>query len=87
MVQRLKLKSKHSGVRRNDAAAQTPPVTSSDADVPIWGAAKIGAIVGLTERQAYHLLESKMLRGAKRIGGKWSAIPSVLLRAWESGEA
>jgi hypothetical protein len=65
-----------------------PALTTSDNDTtPIWGAAAIGAVIGRTERQAYHLLESHALKGAKKIRGTWSAVPSVLLRAWESDEA
>lgn len=61
---------------------------TTDMDTPIWGAKAIGLVIGRSERAAYHLLESKALRGAKKIRGVWSAIPRVLRAQWEStGEA
>jgi hypothetical protein len=51
----------------------------------VWGAAAIGRLIGLSERKAYHLLETHALRGAARkIRGKWTAIPSKLLALWAS---
>jgi hypothetical protein len=42
------------------------------ADDLIVGAKSIGAELGMTERQAYHLLETKVLPGFK-LGSKWAA--------------
>jgi hypothetical protein len=79
------LNNHHQAEQRNQPRQPaTAPTTPSDDDRPVWGAAAIGAVIGVSERSAFHLLESKALRGAKRIGGKWTARPSVLLRAWES---
>ena len=32
---------------------------------PVWGAKAIGKVVGITERQAFYLLEKKLLPGQK----------------------
>jgi len=69
-------------LRRQSATAPFP--IASDADAPIWGAKAIGVVIGKSERAAYHLLESKAIKGAKKIRGTWSAIPSVLRAQWES---
>jgi hypothetical protein len=45
----------------------------------IWGAANIGRVVGLTERQAFYLLETGKLP-AKR-NGRWCASRAKLLEA------
>ena len=37
---------------------------------PVWGAKAIGKVVGVTERQAFYLLEKKLLPGQK-IGNQW----------------
>jgi hypothetical protein len=72
----------------HQSAIAPSPITTSDDDRPIWGAAAIGAVIRKSERAAFHLLESGALRGARKVNGQWTARPSVLLRAWEStGEA
>ena len=72
--------------RRQSKTASSHIVTDVDAlDAPIWGARAIGAVIGRSERSAYHLLESGVLRGAKKIRDTWSAIPSVLREQWETG--
>ena len=46
----------------------------------VWGADAIGAVIGRTNRQIYHLLASGALKSAKRIGGRWVASRAALLR-------
>jgi len=47
------------------------------ADDLIVGAKLIGAEIGMSERQTYHLLETKVLPGFK-LGSKWAARRSRL---------
>jgi hypothetical protein len=58
------------------------PAAEVDPDAPVWGAAAIGAIINRNERETYYLLERKALRGAKKLGGMWSALPSMLRTQW-----
>jgi hypothetical protein len=59
----------------------------TDAHVrPIWGAKDIAREIGRTERQAFHLLESGQLLGARKIGGKW-VITRAMLRLIFEGAA
>jgi hypothetical protein len=51
---------------------------SDDPDVPVWGAAAIGRVIGRSERQAYHLLERRLL-DATKIGAQWVSTPRRLL--------
>jgi hypothetical protein len=60
-------------------------VTTDSSDSIIWGARAIGKMIGRNERQAYHLLETGALRGARKIGGVWSAKRSTLLSQWDEG--
>ena len=53
------------------------PAIASDV---LWGTAAIGAHIGRTERQTYHLLECGKLPG-KKIGGKWTSTKAKLDRA------
>jgi hypothetical protein len=62
--------------------ASVARVTNEDPDTIVWGAAAIGKLINRTERQAYHLLESGTLRGVRKVGGIWSAKPSILLAQW-----
>jgi hypothetical protein len=72
--------------QRSSKAVRKPrhPATPITSDAPVWGAEQIGLVIGRSARSTYHLLESKSLKGAKKIRGTWSAIPSVLRREWES---
>jgi hypothetical protein len=45
-----------------------------------WGAAKIGRVVNRTPRQTHHLLTRGEIKSAKKIGGRWVASVSALLR-------
>ena len=50
-------------------------------DRPVYGAAAIGRILGLSERQAWHRLEAGHLDDyASKIGGTWTSTPRRLLR-------
>lgn len=75
--------------RRKTNPALDRAVVTTDPDAIVWGAKAIGAVIGRNERQAYHLLENGALRGARKIGGVWSAKRSSLLAQWDgvgSGE-
>ena len=63
-------------------APSAPVTTNDDPDEIVWGAAAIGNLIGRSERQAYYLLESKAIKGTRKIGGLWSARRSVLLAQW-----
>jgi hypothetical protein len=84
-VSKSKQRSHRQSETRRNKPRQPAPITN-DNDTPVWGAKAIGRVIGKSERAAFHLLESKALRGAKKIRGTWSAIPSVLRAQWETGE-
>jgi hypothetical protein len=50
---------------------------SVDLDRPLWGAKAIGAEIGRSERQAYHLLENGLIPGEK-VGKIWVSTPRRL---------
>ena len=50
----------------------------------IWGAARIGAAIGRGKRQAFHLLASGQLAGARKVGGRWAITRTALMRNFES---
>jgi hypothetical protein len=56
----------------------------SNAAGVIWGAEEIGRAIGRTTRQAFHLLETGQLRGAKKIGGRWVITTSALRANFEA---
>jgi hypothetical protein len=63
-----------------------PEVSGREPDLPadaplqlIWGAKQIGDTLGLTERQCFHLLQSKRLP-ARKVGGSWVADLATLRR-------
>jgi hypothetical protein len=49
---------------------------SDDAEV-VWGAAAIGAVIGLTAAQTWHQLNQGSLPAVK-VGGKWGATRRAL---------
>jgi hypothetical protein len=55
---------------------------SSENEVPdlLWGAAAIGRAIGRSPRQAFNLLENKVLPGRK-VGNRWVASRRKLLNA------
>jgi hypothetical protein len=50
----------------------------------LWGAIPIGKELGLNQRQAYYLLESGVVPGARKVGGRWCASRSGLRRNFRS---
>lgn len=59
------------------------PETKNDF-TPLWGARAIGAEIGKTARQAFHLLETGVIPGRK-VGGQWVSERGKL-RAWILGD-
>jgi hypothetical protein len=49
-------------------------------DRPVWGAEAIGAVVGKTEAEAFHLLGTKVL-DADKAGGRWVSTPRRVLKS------
>ena len=45
-----------------------------------WGAAKIGRVIGLTPRQAHHLLINGEIKSARKVRGRWCANRPALVR-------
>jgi len=37
----------------------------------IWGAAAIGNVIGRSRRATFHMLEKGLIRGVKKVGGRW----------------
>jgi hypothetical protein len=60
-------------------AAEPNAAGNNEIDL-IWGAAAIGALLNLTERQAFFQLEAGRIPGARKWGRKWSASGAVLRR-------
>jgi hypothetical protein len=66
---------------KTDASAAKPrpnPQAYEPSDL-IWGAAGIGQVLGLTERQMFHLLEEKKLKSPKKVAGRYCASRAKLL--------
>jgi hypothetical protein len=59
------------------AAVVGIPPKSLNRPRPIWGARAIGDYLGLTERQAFHLLEQGLLPGRK-VGRRWASTDRAL---------
>jgi hypothetical protein len=53
-------------------------------DRPVWGAAEIGRIINRNPRQTHHLLTKGHIKAAKRIGGRWCASPTALLKEFSA---
>jgi hypothetical protein len=49
-------------------------------DKPVWGAKAIGAEISRSARQTHYLLEKGHIKSARRVGGRWTAVPSALRR-------
>jgi len=54
-------------------------VSIEDGDL-LWGCAAIARAIGRSERQAFHLLERRLLP-ARRVGGRWVASRRALIAA------
>jgi hypothetical protein len=52
---------------------------SSDSDF-IWGAEKIGAVLGRNKRSVFHLLETGAIKSARKVRGLWVVSRSALLK-------
>jgi hypothetical protein len=46
----------------------------------LWGAEAIGKVIGRRRWPTYHLLEAGEIKSAKKVGGRWVAARSALLR-------
>jgi hypothetical protein len=46
----------------------------------LWGADKIGRVIGLNQRQAHHLLTNGEIKSARKIRGRWVANRPALIR-------
>lgn len=49
----------------------------------LWGAAAIGKALGLSVRQTFHLLETRQLSGARKVGGRWCITRRALRENFE----
>lgn len=56
--------------------------SKSEGDL-VWGASAIAAAINRTPRQAYYLLESGSLPGAKKLAGRWCFSPNAFRQALE----
>jgi hypothetical protein len=54
-------------------------------DIPVWGAAAIGQIIGRSERAAFYLLERKYL-DADKLGNLWVSTRRRLLKRIRGAE-
>ena len=46
----------------------------------VWGAEEIGVIIGRNPCQSHHLLINGQIKCARKVGGRWVASRSALLR-------
>ena len=51
----------------------------------VWGADEIGRVIGRNGRQTHHLLTNGEIKSAKKVGGRWVANISALLREFGAG--
>lgn len=64
-------------------SAESSTIENSDPDI-IWGARAIGRVLNLSERQAYHRLESGQIAGARKIGATWTGSVRAIRRPFEA---
>ena len=68
----------------SDSANLNDPVNDSRAaqvEIPFaWGSYEIGHEIGRNPRQTHHLLTKGEIKSAKKVGGRWVANISALLR-------
>ena len=50
-----------------------------------WGSDEIGHVIGRNPRQTHHLLTKGEIKSAKKVGGRWVASISALLREFGAG--
>jgi hypothetical protein len=65
---------------RHDHAGEITGVNHNSLDKPVWGAKAIGQIINRNPRQAFHLLTNGHIKSARQVGGRWTAVPSALLK-------
>jgi hypothetical protein len=53
-------------------------LSDENLDDPVWGAAAIGRVIGRSERQAFYLLERKLV-DATKVGNAWVSTRRRLL--------
>ena len=46
----------------------------------LWGAGKIGRVIGLNQRQVHHLLTNGEIKSARKVRGRWVANRPALIR-------
>lgn len=46
----------------------------------LWGAAEIGAALGVSDRKVFHYLENGWITGARRVGKRWVISRKALVR-------
>jgi hypothetical protein len=63
-----------------ELAGEIPGVNQDSLDKPVWGARAIGEIINRNPRQAFHLLTNGHIKSARQVGGRWTAVPSALLK-------
>jgi hypothetical protein len=63
--------------RKPRAAVLTPILPASNSDI-VWGAREIGRVIGRSERQTFHLLESGALP-ARKVRERWCASRAKLI--------
>ena len=73
----------------SDSANLIDPVNDSRAG-PVenafaWGSDEIGHVIGRNPRQTHHLLTKGVIKSAKKVGGRWVANISALLREFGAG--
>ena len=64
----------------SDNAVSERSVNRDEQRAFAWGAEQIGRILDLSPRQAHHLLTTGRIKSAQKIGGRWCAARSALLR-------
>jgi hypothetical protein len=64
----------------SDIANCEPKVNFDERPAFAWGAEQIGRVLDRTPRQAHHLLTTGRIKCALKVGGKWCASRSALLR-------
>jgi hypothetical protein len=64
----------------HEHAGESNGVTRDSLNKPVWGAKAIGEVIGRNPRQAFHLLTSGHIKSARQVGGRWTALPSALLK-------
>jgi hypothetical protein len=69
---------KKSRTKRRDRIADA--ATDAAGDIILWGAKQIGHAINLSERQAFHLLQTGKLESARKVAGRHCASRRKLLK-------